>query len=97
MMFQFLHYVPSCFTAWCRPFVLFANKKDIRLTEISQESRNALSRTTIVVKFLEDAAALDFVLSENKVWGLLQKIGRLRNVPKIGRFAKIGRFQQNYV
>ena len=50
----------------CRPYVLFANKRDIRLTEVSQ-SRNALSKTTIVVKFLEDAAALDFILSEDKV------------------------------
>ena len=46
--------------------MLFANKRDIRLTEISQ-SRNTLSKTTIVVKFLEDAAALDFILSEDKV------------------------------
>ena len=53
----------------CRPYVLFANKRDIRLTEISPSRVGAgpLSKTTIVVKFLEDAAALDFILRDDKV------------------------------
>ena len=55
----------------CRPYVLFANKRDIRLTEISPSRVGAgpLSKTTIVVKFLEDAAALDFILRDDKVSG----------------------------
>ena len=56
-------------SASCRPYVLFANKRDIRLTEISPSRVGAgpLSKTTIVVKFLEDAAALDFILRDDKV------------------------------
>jgi hypothetical protein len=49
-----------------RPYILFANKKDIRLIEVSH-SKSSSPKTTVVVKPLEDAAALDYFLRDNKV------------------------------
>ena len=43
-----------------RPYLLFANKRDIRLFEVSPQRAATSSKTTVVVKSLEDAAALDF-------------------------------------
>ena len=47
-----------------RPFILFANRKDIRLMEISDQKRK--TNTNIIVKNLEDAAALDYFLELNQ-------------------------------
>ncbi len=55
-----------------RPYLLFANKRDIRLVEVSQRRPNP--RTTLVVRGLEDADVLDFVLKENKIcWTEVKK------------------------
>jgi len=48
-----------------RPFILFPNRKDIRLMEISDQKRK--TNTNIIVKNLEDAAALDYFLELNQV------------------------------
>ena len=50
-----------------RPYLLFANKRDIRLFEVSPQRAATSSKTTVVVKQLEDAAALDFFLTDNRV------------------------------
>ena len=50
-----------------RPYLLFANKRDIRLFEVSPKRSETSSKTTVVVKQLEDAAALDFFLADNRV------------------------------
>lgn len=41
------------------PWLLFANRKDIRLVDASP-TRNRNSNVTIIIKDLEDAAALDY-------------------------------------
>jgi len=48
-----------------RPYILFANRKDIRLLEVTDNKRKV--STNIIVKNLEDAAALDFFLDLNQV------------------------------
>ena len=48
-----------------RPYILFANRRDIRLMELLDYKRKA--PTNIIVKNLEDAAALDFFLDFNQV------------------------------
>ena len=48
-----------------RPYILFANRKDIRLLELTDNKKKAA--TNIIVKSLEDAAALDYFLEESKV------------------------------
>jgi len=48
-----------------RPYILFANRRDIRLMELLDFRRK--TPTNIIVKNLEDAAALDFFLDLNKV------------------------------
>merc|ERR1719392_496994 len=48
-----------------RPYILFANRKDIRLLELTDNKKRAA--TNIIVKNLEDAAALDYFLEESKV------------------------------
>ena len=48
-----------------RPYILFANRKDIRLLELTDNKKRAA--TNIIVKGLEDAAALDYLLEESKV------------------------------
>ena len=49
----------------CRPYILFANRKDIRLIELTDNKKKVA--TNIIVKNLEDAAALDYFLEESKV------------------------------
>ena len=51
-----------------RPYILFANRKDIRLIELPDDpdSKKKVA-TNIIVKSLEDAAALDYFLEESKV------------------------------
>ena len=65
LLFPFppLAVLPCC---WARPWLLFANKRDIRLFEVSlaQRASSHSPKTTVVVKQLEDAAALDFFLTE---------------------------------
>lgn len=48
--------VPSVFS---HPWLLFANRKDIRLVDASS-TRNRNNNVTIIIKDLEDAAALDY-------------------------------------
>lgn len=48
-----------------RPYILFANRKDIRLLELTDNKKRAA--TNIIVKNLEDAAALDYFLEESRV------------------------------
>ena len=48
-----------------RPYILFANRKDIRLIELTDNKKKVA--TNIIVKSLEDAAALDYFLDESKV------------------------------
>jgi len=48
-----------------RPYILFANRKDIRLMEITDNKRKA--PTNVIVKNLEIAAAIDYFLKLNKV------------------------------
>ena len=48
-----------------RPYILFANRKDIRLIELTDNKKKV--STNIIVKNLEDAAALDYYLEESKV------------------------------
>lgn len=55
------------------PRLLFANRKDVRLVEVGDSQENPLgnpsqANSTIIISGLEDAAALDFVYSENKVF-----------------------------
>ena len=45
---------------------MFANKDDIRFVEVSPKQFHS-SKTTIVVKKLDDVAALDYFLAKNKV------------------------------
>ena len=54
------------FTAEARPYLVFANKDDIRFVEVSPKQFHS-SKTTIVVKKLDDVAALDYFLAKNKV------------------------------
>ena len=56
----------SLFTAEARPYLVFANKDDIRFVEVSPKQFHS-SKTTIVVKKLDDVAALDYFLAKNKV------------------------------
>ena len=44
-------------TLTTRPYILFANRKDIRLLELTDNKKRAA--TNIIVKNLEDAAALE--------------------------------------
>ena len=46
--------------------MVFANKDDIRFVEVSPKQFHS-SKTTIVVKKLDDVAALDYFLAKNKV------------------------------
>jgi low density lipoprotein receptor-related protein 5/6 len=48
-----------------RPYILFANRKDIRLMEVTDNKRKVA--TNIIVKNLEDAAAIDYFLELNQV------------------------------
>ena len=48
-----------------RPYILFANRKDIRLIELVENKKKVASN--IIVKNLEDAAALDYFLEDSKV------------------------------
>jgi len=48
-----------------RPYILFANRQDLRLVEITDNKRK--TNTNIIVKNLEDAAALDYFLEKNIV------------------------------
>ncbi|XP_040564168.1 low-density lipoprotein receptor-related protein 6 [Lepeophtheirus salmonis] len=50
-----------------RPYILFANKKDIRLVEVPPDESQGPPKTTIVVKHLEDATAFDFFLEDGIV------------------------------
>lgn len=45
--------------AFAHPWLLFANRKDIRLVDATS-TRNRNNNVTIVIKDLEDAAALDY-------------------------------------
>jgi len=55
-----------------RPYILFANRKDIRLVELTDNKKKVA--TNIIVKSLEDAAALDYFLEESKVcWSEINK------------------------
>lgn len=45
--------------AFAHPWLLFANRKDIRLVDASP-TRNRNNNVTIIIKDLEDAAALDY-------------------------------------
>lgn len=45
--------------ASAHPWLLFANRKDIRLVDATQ-TRNRNNNVTIIIKDLEDAAALDY-------------------------------------
>lgn len=47
------------------PWLLFANRKDIRLVDASTAKRN--SNVTVVIKDLEDAAALDYHYNKGMV------------------------------
>ena len=47
--------------------MVFANKDDIRFVEVSPTKKFHSSKTTIVVKELDDVAALDYFLAKNKV------------------------------
>jgi len=52
-------------TVAARPYILFANRKDIRLLELTDNRKRAA--TNIIVKNLEDAAALDYFLEKSRV------------------------------
>ena len=47
------------------PWLLFANRKDIRLVDASPSRRN--NNVTIIIKDLEDAAALDYHFNKGMV------------------------------
>ena len=55
------------FTALSRPWLLFANKKDIRLFEYNGTLLAEGLKTTIVVRKLKDVTGLDFFLEKNKI------------------------------
>ena len=55
------------FTAESRPFLVFANKDDIRFVEVTSNTQFHAKKTTTVVKKLDDVAALDYFLTKNKV------------------------------
>ena len=48
-----------------RPYILFANRKDIRLIELVENKKKVASN--IIVKNLEDAAALDYFFEDSKL------------------------------
>ena len=53
-------------TGEARPYLLFANQNDIRFVEVTPHNFNP-KKSTIVVKKLDDVAALDFFLTKNQV------------------------------
>jgi low density lipoprotein receptor-related protein 5/6 len=46
------------------PFLLFANRKDVRLIDADDPKANS----TIVIRDREDAAAVDFIFSTNAIY-----------------------------